>query len=62
MGTIALVNVGHNTVNIHVLRDGISVFTRDLTSGGGTFTEELQRALTISNEKTGSKLVMTITQ
>ena len=51
MGTVALVNVGHNTVNIHVLRDGISVFTRDLTSGGGAFTEELQRALTISNEE-----------
>ena len=51
MGTIALVNVGHNTVNIHVLRDGISVFTRDLSSGGGAFTEELQRALTISNEE-----------
>ena len=51
IGTIALVNVGHNSVNIHVLRDGISVFTRDLTSGGGTFTEELQRALTISNEE-----------
>jgi Tfp pilus assembly protein PilN len=51
MGTIALVNVGHNTVNIHVLRDGISVFTRDLTSGGGAFTEEFQRALTILNEE-----------
>ncbi len=51
MGTVALVNVGHNTVNIHVLRDGISVFTRDLSSGGAAFTEELQRALTISNEE-----------
>ena len=51
MGTVALVNVGHNSVNIHVLRDGISVFTRDLTSGGAAFTEELQRALTISNEE-----------
>jgi type IV pilus assembly protein PilM len=51
MGTVALVNVGHNSVNVHVLKDGISVFTRDLTSGGGAFTEELQRALTISYEE-----------
>jgi len=51
MGTVALVNVGHSSVNIHVLRDGISVFTRDLTSGGGAFTEELQRALTISYDE-----------
>ena len=56
MGTVALVNVGHNSVNIHVLRDGISVFTRDLTTGGGTFTEELQRALTISNEEAEKEL------
>ena len=51
MGTVALVNVGHSSVNIHVLRDGISVFTRDLTSGGAAFTEELQRALTISYDE-----------
>lgn len=50
MGVVALVNVGHSSVNIHVLRDGISVFTRDLNNGGMSFTEELQRALTISFE------------
>ena len=50
-GVIALVNVGDNSVNIHILRDGISVFTRDLSVGGRNFTEELQRNLTISFEE-----------
>ena len=50
-GVVALVNVGDNSINIHVLRDGISVFTRDLSNGGRTFTEELQRNLTISFEE-----------
>lgn len=50
-GVVALVNVGDNSINIHVLRDGISVFTRDLSVGGRTFTEELQRNLTISFEE-----------
>lgn len=50
-GVIALVNVGDTSVNIHILRDGISVFTRDLSVGGRNFTEELQRNLTISFEE-----------
>ena len=50
-GVVALVNVGDNSINIHVLRDGISVFTRDLSVGGRSFTEELQRNLTISFEE-----------
>jgi type IV pilus assembly protein PilM len=50
-GVIALINVGDSSVNIHILRDGISVFTRDLAVGGRSFTEELQRSLTVSFEE-----------
>ena len=50
-GVVALVNIGSNSVNVHILRCGISVFTRDLNSGGFAFTEEIQRALTVSFEE-----------
>ncbi len=49
-GAIALVNVGASNVNIHVLRDGVSMFTRDIGMGGRQFTEEIQRTLNISYE------------
>jgi type IV pilus assembly protein PilM len=48
--SIALVNVGSGNVNIHVLRDGVSMFTRDIGMGGRQFTEEIQRTLNISYE------------
>ena len=54
MGSIALVNVGSSNVNIHVLRDGISMFTRDIGMGGRQFTEEIQRTLNISYEEAES--------
>ena len=46
-----LVNVGASSVNIHILRDGHSSFTRDLGIGGRQFTEEIQRTLNISYEE-----------
>ena len=50
-GTIALVNIGSTSVNIHILRAGTSVFTRDLSLGGRQYTEEIQRTLNISYEE-----------
>jgi type IV pilus assembly protein PilM len=50
IGSIALVNVGSSNVNIHVIRDGVSMFTRDIGMGGRQFTEEIQRTLNISYE------------
>ena len=50
-GTIALVNIGATATNIHILRNGNSVFTRDITLGGNQFTEEIQRTLNISYEE-----------
>ena len=49
--TVALVNIGASNVNIHVLRDGVSAFTRDVGLGGRQFTEEIQRTLNISYEE-----------
>jgi len=45
---VALVNVGAQTVNINVLQNGVPAFTRDVTTGGNQYTEEIQKALSIS--------------
>jgi type IV pilus assembly protein PilM len=49
--SIALINIGASNVNIHVMRAGISAFTRDIGIGGRQFTEEIQRSLGISYEE-----------
>ncbi len=45
--TAALVNIGAQVVNINIVCDGIPVFTRDMTTGGQAYTEEIQKALSI---------------
>lgn len=49
--TVALVNVGASTVNINVIRNGNTAFTRDVGMGGRQVTEEIQRSLNISFEE-----------
>lgn len=44
----ALVNIGAQVVNINVLRHGIPAFTRDIMTGGAQYTEEIQKALSVS--------------
>ena len=50
-GVVALVNVGAQVVNINVVQDGIPAFTRDITTGGNQYTEEIQKALSVSFEE-----------
>jgi type IV pilus assembly protein PilM len=45
---VALVNIGSQVVNINVLRNGIPAFTRDIMTGGAQYTEEIQKALSVS--------------
>ncbi len=51
MDTVALINIGASNINIHVIKRGVSAFTRDLNMGGRQFTEEIQRTLNISYEE-----------
>ena len=44
----ALVNIGSAVININIIRNGNSVFTRDMSIGGNHFTEELQKQLNVS--------------
>lgn len=46
----ALVNIGAAVMNINILRDGLSIFTRDSSVGGNHFTEALQKEFGISHE------------
>ncbi|RMF14799.1 MAG: type IV pilus assembly protein PilM [Candidatus Dadabacteria bacterium] len=45
---VALVNIGASVTNINLVRDGKSLFVRDITRGGYEITEEIQRALGVS--------------
>jgi type IV pilus assembly protein PilM len=55
--TIALVNVGAQVVNINIIANGVPCFTRDITTAGNQYTEEIQKALSISfNEAERIKL------
>jgi type IV pilus assembly protein PilM len=48
---VALVNIGAQVVNINVIENGIPAFTRDITTGGNQYTEEIQKSLAISFEE-----------
>lgn len=49
--SVALVNVGASKTNINIVAGGISSFTRDLSTGGNAFTEEIQKQLNVSFEE-----------
>lgn len=45
---IALVNIGASTINMNILKGGISIFTRDSSVGSNLHSEALQREFAIS--------------
>jgi type IV pilus assembly protein PilM len=47
---IAIVNIGASTINMNVLKGGISVFTRDSAVGSNLHTEALQREFNLTYE------------
>jgi type IV pilus assembly protein PilM len=46
--SVALINIGAAISNINIITDGTSIFTRDVTVGGGAFTEEIQKRIHVS--------------
>jgi type IV pilus assembly protein PilM len=48
---VALVNIGASIVNVNIIKDGSSLFTRDLQMGGNLYTEEIQRQFAIGSEE-----------
>jgi len=49
--TVVLINCGAAVVNINILANGITSFTRDITLGGNLFTEEIQKQLGVSHDE-----------
>ncbi|MFA5073177.1 MAG: type IV pilus assembly protein PilM [Nitrospirota bacterium] len=49
-GITALLNIGASVMNINILKEGTSIFTRDITVGGNRYTEALQRDFGLSYE------------
>jgi len=50
-GITALLNIGASVMNINILKDGASIFTRDITVGGNRYTEALQRDFGLTYEE-----------
>lgn len=50
-GLVALVNIGASTTNINILKSGITLFTRDIGTGGNQFTELLMNQLNVDFEE-----------
>ncbi len=48
---VSLVDVGASMININVIKDGMSVFARDISMGGRQLTERIQRELGVSYER-----------
>ncbi len=48
---VGLVNLGAAVMNINILQDGISEFTRDSPLGGNRYTESIQKMLGLSYEQ-----------
>lgn len=48
--SIALINIGASTMNMNILRGGISVFTRDSFTGSNIHSEALQKEFNLSYE------------
>ncbi|HET9597326.1 MAG TPA: type IV pilus assembly protein PilM [Anaeromyxobacteraceae bacterium] len=49
--TVVLINVGAAVTNVNILASGTTTFTRDVTMGGNSFTEEIQKQLNISYDE-----------
>ncbi len=49
--TIVLLDIGAGTININVVSNGVTTFTRDISMGGNQFTEEIQKQLNITYEE-----------
>ncbi len=46
--TVALLNVGAEVATVNIVSGSVSQFTRDITNGGSSITEEIQKQLQVS--------------
>lgn len=49
-GVVVLLNAGASAININILSGGQSLFTRDISVGGNSYTEAVQKELNLPSE------------
>lgn len=49
--TVVLIHCGASLTTVNILANGTTAFTRDITNGGNTITDEIQRQLGISRDE-----------
>ena len=53
-GTVALVDIGASLTRLNIVKDGVTMFIRDIGSGGKVLTTEIQKELGITFEEAES--------
>ncbi len=48
---IALANIGDATMNFNIIKNGSSLFTRDIQLGGGLYTREIQKKHSVTRDE-----------
>lgn len=48
---VGLINIGGGMMNLNLAKGGISVFTRDVQTGGNAYTEEIQKQMGVGTEE-----------
>jgi len=57
---LALINIGASIMNINIIKDGTSLFTRDVQMGGNLYTEEIQKQLGVSGFEAESMKILAV--
>lgn len=52
---VALINIGASVTNINILKEGVSIFARDINAGGKQFTEWIQKEFDLSYDEAEKK-------
>jgi type IV pilus assembly protein PilM len=55
---LALINIGASVMNINVVKDGVTLFTRDVQMGGNLYTEEIQKQMGLSSSESESVKIL----
>jgi type IV pilus assembly protein PilM len=48
---VALINIGASIMNLNIVKNDVSLFTRDVQMGGNLYTEEIQKQFGVSSEE-----------
>ena len=55
---LALINIGASVMNLNIVKDNITLFTRDVQMGGNLYTDEIQKQLGMSGEEAESEKML----